>query len=361
MKVAIYTLPFEANYGGVLQAYALQSVLSAKGFTPIVLNRRRDAGLIRNFLKFIKWTLIKGIALCGFRKGNVLAELERFKCRYLNQSRLMFSSSSLSRYCRDAKIVSVIVGSDQVWRVKAAQDIKDAFLAFAPEHVRKVSYAASFGVEEWEYPIRETEICAKLAKQFDAVSVREDSGIDLCREKLDVAAKLVLDPTLLFGREGFTKIYEPKIMKLKDKCSGGACAFLLDKSKDKECIVDYIATKIGCGKYSIGAGSVLTTVEEWLYGIANANFVITDSFHGTCFSLLFKKPFIAIYNKNRGNARFKSLLGLFSLEDRIVEAGEGTEILDKIISSQIDYAAVNERMEALRSESMEFLVKGLRA
>ena len=204
----------------------------------------------------------------------------------------------------------VIVGSDQVWRPKYNYIIEDMYLKFAEGlSIKRIAFAASFGVDNWEYTPKQTRECSKLAKKFDAISVREESGVKLCREHLGVDATLVLDPTLLLTKEDYLPICEEVPV-----CSEKYLAvYVLDENAEVAATYENEAAARGLTvkKFHADSNSTLT-VPEWLAMFRDASYVVTDSFHGTVFSIIFGKDFKCIYNKSRGSARFESLLKLYN-------------------------------------------------
>ena len=130
---------------------------------------------------------------------------------------------------------AIIVGSDQVWRTCYNPQIENAFLDFAKEwkHVRRIAYAPSFGIDEWEYSEEQTQKCRQLVQKFDAVSVREVSGVKLCREYLGVEAKHVLDPTMLLDKEDYLYLISRAEVV---RHSNTLLQYVLDKNEDRVAI-----------------------------------------------------------------------------------------------------------------------------
>ena len=205
---------------------------------------------------------------------------------------------------------AIIVGSDQVWRPKYNYRIEDMFLKFAEKlPVRRIAYAASFGVDNWEYTSKQTFECAALAKKFDAISVREESGVKLCKEHLGVDATWVLDPTLLLTKEDYESICRDTPV-----CNEKYIAvYVLDENENVTATYEKESAARGLVVKKFHADSESTlTVPEWLAMFRDASFVVTDSFHGTVFSIICGKEFKCIYNEGRGAARFESLLNLYN-------------------------------------------------
>ena len=194
-------------------------------------------------------------------------------------------------------------------------------------NIKKVSYAASFGVDNWEFSQKEGLACHELIQRFNAVSVREASGIYLCNEFLKTEAHQVLDPTMLLDIQDYISLVREEG---ESKSAGSLMIYVLDKTGKKEKFIASVAKKLKLKPYTVmqkekltGTGKIedciYPPVTKWLRGFMDAEFVITDSFHGCAFAILFNKPFIALGNYSRGITRFKSLLNLFDLEERFDE------------------------------------------
>lgn len=222
---------------------------------------------------------------------------------------------------------------------------------FADDNVKKLSYAASFGCKEWEYTKEQEKTCSKLAKRFDAISVREASAVDLCKNHFGIDVSLVLDPTLLLNKEDYEKVCNdiPK----KDKHIF-VYSLVVGES------VMSVATKVSEAKglpivVKEAGGKVKKedTIEDWFAEFRDAEYVVTDSFHGMVFSIIFNKPFYIVMNPSGGNDRYISLLSQLGLIGRIIT--DETSPLDM----QIDWNAVNERLHNLRQSSLTFLKNNL--
>ena len=352
MKIAIYTLPFTWNYGGILQCYALTHFLEEQGHSVTILNRRTDTGLaVKNFLKSIKWNLVPVLYKAGVGRKNKLVAVESFKQKYLDRySPLFFETDDLRDYCQHEHFDAVISGSDQIWHYGRVQDIFSSFLDFVGDDTKKLAYAASFGVDFWKYSDEATSRCKDLVRKFSFVSVREASGVDLCSKHLGVNASHVLDPTLLVGDAPFRKV-----MSDSDVKSDFLCTYVLDASDEKTKFIRSVADELKCSIREASNCSV-PSVENWIESFAKAKFVVTDSFHGTCFAILFNKPFITIFNEERGNARFASLAQSLGLQDRFV-SDLGSSM--GLVSSEINYDDVNLKLGELRRISADLLVNAL--
>lgn len=227
---------------------------------------------------------------------------------------LWFQRDIVQKY----KLDCIVVCSDQVWRPLYNRHIEDMFLDFlSGMELKRIVYAASFGTDEWEFTTNHTKNCAPLAQQFDAISVREASGMVLCINHLNIEATHVLDPTLLLTAEDYAGLCtdiprkEPFVL-----------AYILEQNEEKLKMIQAFADSQGLPYFIQSADAEVSdddSIELWLSRFRDAVYVITDSFHGTAFRINFKKDFFVFGNKGRGNSRFYSLLGLFELDNRIID------------------------------------------
>ena len=312
MRIGIITQPLYANYGGVLQNWALQQVLIRLGHEPITIDYLPTCSIKSFILSTIKslilWFIPSRRRKFIQRKYKRKYLFERFIAQHIKKTEVCYQYSM--NYIEQYKLETLIVGSDQVWRPIYNDHLYDMFLQFAKDFKgKKIAYAASFGVDNWEFSDEQTKICSSLMKQFDAISVRESSGISLCRKYLNVDAVNVLDPTLLVDKDDYIQLCVD-IPVVKGRY---LAAYVLDSSVEIDGIIAEEADKreLIVRRYSADAKAELT-VEEWISIFRDASFVVTDSFHGTVFSILFEKPFRCVANKDRGNARFEDLLEKYS-------------------------------------------------
>jgi hypothetical protein len=237
--------------------------------------------------------------------------------------------------------------------------------------VKKIAYAASFGVNEWEFTPTQTKKCSTLTKQFNAISVREESAVNLCKKYLNISAIQVLDPTLLLEKEDYIHLIEKDNIPEKKNL---LFSYILDVSDEKTTFIHKIAEKLNLEQVS-GMPSnsihlkkskkdlsdcIFPMVTEWLAGFRDAKFIITDSFHGMVFSIIFNKPFIVYGNVKRGMERFNSLLNELNLKNRLIH---NIQDLNGFgfgeLSDNIDWIRVNNKMEEMKRESLRFLISAL--
>ena len=339
MKVGILTLTLHTNYGGILQAYALQQTLERLGHNVVVLDKDRDIKynqfrLIMSKGKFYvkKYLLGRKIVYKSPDQYNKeVHEREQYTRQFINKYIHTRIVNSINNKTFD-DVEAIIVGSDQVWRPRYFKrqwktNISNAFLHFARNRsVKKISYGASFGTDDWEYSVSETKDCTLLLQNFNAVSVRESTAIQLCREKLNrMDAVHVLDPTMLLSKEDYIRLVEESGVS---KSQGDLMCYVLDPNEDIDSLIKRIAEERKLTPFYTTSQvanirlpnkmRIQPPLESWLRGFIDAEFVITDSFHACVFSILFGKPFVVIGNKSRGMSRFSSLLEMFSLQNNLL-------------------------------------------
>lgn len=366
MKIGILTLPLNTNYGGILQAYALQTVLEQMGHEVIVLGKSNKIHLPlwKIPLSYSKRILKKYI----LRDINTRVFFEQ----WFNQTYPIISQNTQSfiekyiHYIIPKSLKSldpnefnaIVVGSDQIWRPKYFPLIEDAYLAFAENwNIKRLAYAASFGTDEWEYSPTQTKKCKRLAHKFDVITVREASAVNLCQKYFNLNALHVLDPTKLLNKENYIKLFEAA---QTPKSPGNMLVYILDETPEKTNLVKHIVTQKGLTPFYVNSqtGNLNTPltqriqppVEQWIRGFYDAEFVVTDSFHACVFAILFHKPFIVYGNRERGLARFNSLLRLFGLENRLV-----SNLNDINNLAPINYDIVYKKLESMRVISKTLL------
>lgn len=379
MKLGILTHALHNNYGGILQAYALRTILQKKGHDVEVIRRDytyRKYTIFWNFARFIKnviriCTGHKKYKYISQKQWNIVSEnTQYFIKKYINyNTSLIVTNLALKAYATKSGFDGYVVGSDQVWRPKYVPCITNYFLDFAEnKKVKRVAYAASFGVDEWLFSKKITPTLSSLIKKFDAVSVREKSGVDLCNRYLGVDALHVLDPTMLLEKEDYIDLI---IAENEEVFEGNLFCYILDNTKKKDDVIDLIVQSTNLVSFTCMPklnlslenveqdidACVFPSVTRWLKSFMDANMIITDSFHGCVFSIIFNKPFWVIGNKSRGMARFDSLLSVFGLENRMLDINN---IVDIDWSLPIEWDRVNKIKKEWQIKSNKFLLEALK-
>ncbi|WP_417530270.1 polysaccharide pyruvyl transferase family protein [Marinobacter lipolyticus] len=360
-KVGLLTLPLKDNYGGILQAAALFGIIERLGC---------EVTLIRKEFYYPPWKrlvirVLEKLPFQNFKKFRSSRKNSLVHNRFLDQviprkTKPVISKEELRSIAREYKLDSVVVGSDQVWRLEYIDKVYYGayFLNFLDGMgIKKISYAASFGVNYWQAPELSSQVSSWLS-DFNAVSVRESTGQALCAQFGRQDAVHVLDPTLLIGPD----FYLGLIQNLGSR-NRGLLYYVLDQSDFSETLLQDIHSALGFGVeitriFSKGQTFQSHTVPEWVMAFADAEFVLTDSFHGMVFSVMFNKPFLAIANTERGASRFESFLDRLGLKERLIIDCDSAPV-ETLLYDLIDYDAVNARIAQWRDESEAFLKSAL--
>lgn len=365
MNIAILTLPLHTNYGGILQAYALQTILERMGHDVYVIEKKRKPLSLPIYKmpfsygkRIIKNLIGRRFPLFYEQKVNreqpiIRQHTDEFIHKYIHLKQYdTFSDILPSEY------EAFVVGSDQIWRPKyfGSNQIEDAYLKFTENwDVKRLAYAASFGTENWEYTIQQTANCSVLLKMFDAISLREDAGVQLCKKYFNINTQQVLDPTMLLHKEDYIKLF---IQSNTPPSKGNLLCYILDETPEKEQIVQRIAKEKRLNVFKTNSKvenrqaplneRIQPPVEQWIRGFYDADFVITDSFHACVFSILFNKPFLVCSNIDRGISRFNSILNMFDLQNRMITNAHDYKQLDNIKWENINSILKNKKEEAYR-------------
>ena len=379
MKIAILTQPLHTNYGGLIQAYALQLTLKRMGHEVFTVDRRRRGQpniLIpkaKAILKraFLRWALrrkdiptLNPFWMTDEDRKYISRHLTDFIQHHIQMTELIQSSKEMEGLAKRL-FDAYIVGSDQVWRPKYSPCLSNYFLDFLEptDKAIRIAYAASFGTDVWEFNAQQTRRCAELAKRFNAVSVREDSAVGLCEKHLGVCAVQLVDPTLLLNAEDYRVLAKKEEVP---ESAGKLAVYMLDRSRQQKEAVERLASDLGLSIKDLMPEKlawettrkdiekcVFPSMGAWLGGFMGAKYVITDSFHGTIFATLFRKPFLTISNKARGLTRLSSLLKRFGLEDRWVTSLE--EVKKEKINKPINFENVFRVLEREKRRALKFL------
>ncbi len=372
--ILILTQPLHFNYGGLLQAYALQKFLRLHGYNAVTEDnvvlypnkRRAWYAKLRLFVRNIIKYNDKKYPLTPQAKRIIGQHTHKFVQQHIQTT---FPSSSITKkdILEQYNPSIFIVGSDQVWRPRYSPYIYNYFLDFTAslKDVKRIAYAASFGVDSWEFTEEATLRCSELIQQFDAISVREQSGVHLCKQYLNADAQWVMDPVFILPKQYYVDLIKDRDLRIQPRIF----THFLDPSEQKQQVANTIQADTGWDCYSILPKSSYSTVgmkgiqdcifpavEDFLYAIYTAELVITDSFHVTAFSILFNKPFLVIPNPTRGVSRLQSLLRIFGLENRLLSNADAYE---KVQNETIDYTHVNNVLATKIEESTAFLLQAL--
>ena len=343
MRIGIFTLPLHTNYGGIIQAYALQTVLERMGHEVSLINRHIYIPHFAISRRHIPRVYARRAKAKLLHNPHIVIRRERWMNRQL-PLRYKHTDEFIARYIhsyyvdtvadiRPDDFDAIVVGSDQIWReIYNKHDLlmdnnANRFLAFADGwNIKRYVYAASFGVDDWQFNPDETRQMARLAKQFLAVSVREDTAVTLCKKHLGIDALHLLDPTMLLTQDDYRRIADAANTP---PSPGNLFCYILDPSEEKADIIRRIAADRSLTPFQVVAAypmdqdypielRCVPPIEKWLRALIDAKFVVTDSFHGMAFSINFGKPFIAIGNERRGMSRMSSIARMFGIEDHLL-------------------------------------------
>ena len=320
----IVTHPLGKNIGGLLQALALQKFIEKHGIAVVTADVRppalRGIGLAKYYVAgFLKNPSISLLLKSKFRPFGLN---QKFLAENIRTTRCINNYSDLGKFLLQNPCNFLLVGSDQVWRPKYVTDLRIYFLDFFLPDTKKISYAASFGVSQWEYSKDEQAIASRALVDFSMVTVRESEAVELCKERLGVEAQHVCDPTLLHDAH-FYERYESSTFRNEHKY---VFSYILDLDDYKRNAIATGAEKLGltfrCVRSTsyglVDSEGCLYAPGDWLSSIRNAEFVFTDSYHGVLFSIIYRKPFYVFLNEGRGTSRFTSILAELGLQDRIL-------------------------------------------
>lgn len=287
------------NYGAILTAYALQQVLLEMGYSS-----RLIAGLY-------------GGAEHKYRGSRS----ERFARKHLKITDFCIANDDFTRLNRQAR--AFITGSDQVWRGLYSRPYH--YLSFAAAGKKKIAVSASFGTETLDVGPYDKNKLGGWLSRFTAISTREDSGVKICKSEFSLEAQHILDPVFLLDKERYDAlILDRRVF------DGKGVVYVLDNTPDKKVLVAGIAKCLDKELVNLADAN---DVEDWLAGVATADFLITDSFHGVCFAIIFQRPFVCLGNNDRGNARFNSLFRTLGVSIENVFAQTSQQALEILKSN----------------------------
>lgn len=372
MEVGVFTFwTSKDNYGQALQSYALQKFLNNQENVHAEVIRYYASKLpfscrVKSFVKRLLLSVFPIIDKKAYEINKKVTErnFEKFKkCNINYSSHILYGKLALDKFCEKYDVL--IAGSDQVWSMMLDNPMNSVYyLDFGNSNQTRISYAASFGLHT--YPIHLKNELKKQLSRFDFVSVREKDGVDICRD-CGIDAVHVLDPTLLLDKS----VYEKFLLRKNSVPYTFMYVLNINDGND----INWAELRKGIKTRRIvgtnGSGYTQSqivldgveyensTIEQWLSNIAYAESVVTTSFHGVVFSIVFEKNFVYIPLKGKysqSNNRVVSLLSLLGLESQILNSE--TKMND-VFGNSIDYLKVKQKLKDLRKKSISFLMGGL--
>lgn len=362
MKVGILTFHCAHNYGAVLQCYAMQEYLRSIGHEVEIINYR-PAYLLRQYRVFRKRVKFHGVVLPYVK--NLIKELIVFpaRCRRWRGFQAFINNRlSLSKPVYDISSIPsdydvYLVGSDQVWNPIITEGLDGVYFcdfSFEKGCKKYLSYAASMEITSLDSNTR--QFFSRKLNNFDTIGVREEYMKALLSPLTDRPIQQVLDPTLMVPPGVWTKLASKPIIPERY-----VLVYQVQYDEKTLRVAQHIAEQISAKvvmvlaeiKYETRWGRKDDTPEDFVTLFRNADCVVTTSFHGTAFSLIFNKPFYTARLNIGWDTRSISLLNQIGLQDRLIDVTSKPEF------SEIDYSKVNPKLEKLRQESRDFLTTAL--
>lgn len=345
------TQPIGRNIGGILQNFALMTVCKRFSDDVKTFNIPMPKPIYFPILKY--GACVKRIFLKIFfdRRTVVRWWLEERPFRIPQEKDVVRLGNCKKLKRLDMEDSCFIFGSDQIWRKVMSPRLMTYFGDFLKNDVPRIAYAASFGVDYWQFDENESKKIIHLLKKFKAISVREESAVRLLKER-GIEAQLVLDPTLLLQSNDYACL-ETEVSR---QFANHRHVFLY--CLDKHPLQDEMILRIN-EKTKMLVMNIMENlqIDNWISGLRTANYVVTDSFHGTVFSILFHKKFIVVANEQRGLTRLQSLLKMFGLENRLIMSFENFDC--EKLDAEINYQSVDAVLNREREKSFSFLRKNL--
>lgn len=365
MKIGIVSIHSAHNYGSVLQAYALQEELKKFSDDVEIINYRPkyfeekykmfSIGIYSNYKGiFNKIIHLAWRTLMIKSRYTKYKKFENYiKNRYnLTKKYSTYEELKKENFDYDA----VFCGSDQIWNTDITEGFdKTFYLGFCDNKVIKASYAASVARKEIDYKYEEEY--KKYISRLDFIALREESSKDIIQKYTEKPVMVTVDPTLLHKKEKWDEIAKESKLNLEDKY---ILVYVLEDNKEMVKIVNNIAEYLGLKVISVSKKkrfnneTILSDVgpEDFVKLFKNAEFVITNSFHGTVFSLLYEKKNCIIPHKTRGT-RMIDLMKKVGLENRIISDYSELNLIE--INKDIDYNLVNQKIENERKIAEEYI------
>lgn len=333
-RINLLTIHWGLSYGAVLQTYASVRLLESKGHKVSVVNLIHPSRK-RFYTKLRSWLLLV-----------MDLQFSKFKKRY-------FTGLTSKMYSLGAEEIPdadyVVIGADQVWNRDLTTPIDLAFFVNFSDRVKKLSLASSFGKAVWDEDERYTQKIKGLLSKFEAVSVREDTGRELLHKTFGLESTLLIDPTLAYG--------EFDELLLSDKNRKDIYTFFVNRYSGYDECVDLISEEhqLPVFRHTKFSFYLKNSPSHWLTYIRNASVVITDSFHGVAFSIMFKKPFYVLWGESSKSTRITSLLNILGLGDRYIRSVEDYVARKNEFSHTIDYSTVDEILSVERKKFEDYI------
>jgi len=354
VKICIVTFHKAINYGAVLQAWALQKYLSKYGNVTFLDYDYAFECLPLQKVKRPLWYLMRLIQMRLFA-----FYFHRFRGKHIKQGTAAVGRNGLATALQSTDVF--VCGSDQIWNPDHTRDVVDektSWLAFVDgRSVRKVSYAASFGCDT--LPPDNLKRVARYALDFYKHSVREPSGVEILQTMGCTDVACVPDPTLLLTAKDYEVLITPSAKKYD------VFAFSLGSGALQNVAASYASTE----KKTIKSFSHLSlksylldlriSPSDWLEDIRNSSLVITDSYHATCFSVIFRRDFVVVLKgggQRSRNGRIQCLLEQLGLTERAINECDLTPAaITEKLCAPVNWGEVEEQIAAFQKKGYEYI------
>ena len=345
MTISILTFSKESNFGANLQCYALCKTLQSMGHDVYIIDIQLQKKAANWHDALLQLPMKRYFSL--FRRKH----LNYFTRKFKTVADLQSAEHKNDLY---------IVGSDQVWNPDITRHLDPLvyFFSFLPDGVRRISYAASFGTDSWQSSAL-TEDVKMLLHRFNAVSVREQTGVAICKNTFGIDAQLVVDPTLLLDSyDGICGRYNPKHE------TNELIYFTFIRNKAEQRIIAEFAKANNMQTMALRSNRpipgfkrrVYLTVSEWLNSIRYAKLVVTNSFHCMVFCIIFHKKFVAVPAHTGRTTRQEGLLEQLGLSDHFCkDTNDLYSTMEHVVNEEIDYSVIDRKIREMREESCDFL------
>ncbi len=383
MKIGVITIEQVGNFGAELQCYATQKVLQNIGCDAEIIDycyykdyRYKDSKMSEPFVPMtfrerifyvVKYRIVNRFVdnVLVFFNSSIARRNKRFSAFHAENTKMSKRYMSMPELYEASMDYDVFVtGSDQVWNPSAHSSIEPYFLTFAPENAKKISFAASFGVSDIDSNLRERY--KDYLSRYDIISVREQNACNIVKQLVDKDVECVLDPTLLLTKDEWMKVAKqydniPERYVLVYTLFESPAIFNLAKRIAREKGISVL--RIAKRAYFVSRIDGIRNISdagpaEFITLIAGADYVVTDSFHGTAFSVNLGIPFsVVVSSKKKNNSRMVSLLDVVGLGKHLITDDCDIESVEYEVS--IDIKVVNQTVEAARNKSIDFLKRAI--
>lgn len=354
------------NYGSILQYFALQTYLENKGHNVQWLKYKAVKNQPKGINRWLREKLLHSYYKTDNVKFHNKEGFEKFIAKYIKLTNTTYNNKK-ELYSTPPKADLYIVGSDQVWNGYSP----DRFLTFVPKNTPKISYAVSFGKNR--IPKYMQPLLWYYLKSFKAISIREIEGMKLCHMLGRKDAKYVIDPSFLLHREDYIKIINAD-KSVKQITTPYIYGYFVNPFPNdtltykteidkyiKDIGIDFWVTGIQNAELALSQyKEIQPTPLEWINTILNADYVLTNSFHGVAFSINLQKKFLVILQNgdmSNQNCRYLNLLKKLGLEDRIYNPLKGR--IQEQMNHPINWKEVNNKKNIFIKESEKYLSEAL--